>query len=56
LGALADYDWAISLTPNLAAAYFARSLLKCNLLDDVRGANFDLDRALDLDPNIADDL
>ena len=55
MGALVDYDRAISLAPNLAAAYFARSLLKRNLLDDVLGAASDLDRAISLDPNIAND-
>jgi hypothetical protein len=60
---LADYDRAISLAPNLAAAYFARSLLKRNLLEDVRGATSDYDQAIslqerfanDLDPNLADE-
>jgi hypothetical protein len=52
---LADYNTTISLAPNLAAAYFARSLLKRNLLEDVRGATSDLDRAIELDPHLADE-
>ena len=55
VGALADYDRAISLDPNLAAAYFVRSLLKRNLLDDVLGAARDRHRALEIDPNIGAD-
>jgi tetratricopeptide (TPR) repeat protein len=49
---LADYDRAISLDPNLAAAYFVRGLLKRDLLDDVSGAANDYDLAIALDPNI----
>ena len=55
IGALADYDRAISLDPNLAAAYFVRSLLKRNLLDDVLGAAHDRHRAIEIDPNIVAD-
>ena len=63
MGALADYDFpkgtlrerAISLDPNLAAAYFVRSLLKRNLLGDVLGAARDRHRAIEIDPNIVAD-
>jgi hypothetical protein len=52
---MADYDRAIDIDPHLASAYFVRSLLKQNFLDDLLGAERDYDLAIALDPKIMED-
>jgi tetratricopeptide (TPR) repeat protein len=52
-GALADYNRAIQINPNLTDAYNYRGLLKENKLQDVRGALADYNRAIQLDPSYA---
>jgi tetratricopeptide (TPR) repeat protein len=51
-GALADYNRAIQLNPNLAAAYTDRGVLK-NVQRNDTGALADYDRAIQLNPNNA---
>jgi tetratricopeptide (TPR) repeat protein len=51
--AVADFDRAIELEPNFAAAYFARSKTYVDQ-QNVQGAIADLDQAIQLSPNYAD--
>uniref|UniRef100_UPI00286A0BC6 tetratricopeptide repeat protein n=1 Tax=Chamaesiphon sp. OTE_20_metabat_361 TaxID=2964689 RepID=UPI00286A0BC6 len=44
-GALADFNRAIQINPNFANAYYNRSLLKQNKLNDRVGAIDDMNRA-----------
>jgi tetratricopeptide (TPR) repeat protein len=55
VGALVDYDRAIKIDPDLASAYFVRSLLKQDFLDDSIGAVSDYNQAIALDPKIMED-
>jgi tetratricopeptide (TPR) repeat protein/V8-like Glu-specific endopeptidase len=52
-GALADYDRAIALNPNYAAAYNNRGNLKYQKLNNPQGALADYDRVIALNPNYA---
>ncbi|MGB3205646.1 MAG: tetratricopeptide repeat protein [Crinalium sp.] len=52
-GAIALYDRAISLNPNLAEAYNNRGLARSKL-QDFTGAIADYDRAISLNPNLAE--
>ena len=54
-GALADYDRAIRLQPDLAAAYFGRGLV-LSKQGKANAAVADLSKALELDPNMTDAL
>jgi tetratricopeptide (TPR) repeat protein len=47
-GALADYNQAIRLKPNLANAYGARGLLKYTVLNDRSGGIVDMRKAAEL--------
>jgi tetratricopeptide (TPR) repeat protein len=52
-GALAQYDRAISLNPDLAAAYNYRGVLK-EKIQDIQGGLTDYNRAIQLDANYAE--
>jgi tetratricopeptide (TPR) repeat protein len=51
--ALADYNLALKLDPNLSNAYILRGLLKDGQLNDPAGALADYDRAIQLRPKYA---
>jgi len=52
-GALADYNQAIQLDPELAVAYVNRGLVR-RRLGDVQGALSDYNSAINLDPNMGE--
>jgi tetratricopeptide (TPR) repeat protein len=51
--AIKDYDQAIKLKPDAAAAYYHRGLAKFGLCD-LDGADADIAKARELDPNVGD--
>jgi len=53
-GALADYNRAITLNPQLTQAYSNRGLLKDEKLNDTQGALSDYNRAITLNPEFAE--
>ena len=52
-GALADFDRAIQIDPNIVEVYNYRGNLKGNILQDYQGALVDFNRAIQLKPNYA---
>jgi tetratricopeptide (TPR) repeat protein len=50
---LSDYNQAITLSPQLAAAYYNRGNLKSNKLNDIQGALADYNQAITLNPQYA---
>jgi tetratricopeptide (TPR) repeat protein len=53
-GSLADYNRAIQINSNYAAAYLNRGGLKYLNLNDTQGGLADLDRAIQINPNYAE--